>query len=220
MNETLAILDRVNAFYSASFSQLVQYTTALLAFVGLVIPLFLSYLQARQTRKEKDFLERIIQQRLQTERDHLKREIRVELDQAHKEIRDALEEASKGLRADLNNARLTLEAGVLHVQANHSFDSRRYERAYHSAIRAALNQIATQDERNLHTALDVAMDCLAQMDQSHFLDEEIAHDSDALVRSLTAYNTKGGYTASLKNLKGRLAEARNRQTPADPIAAM
>ncbi len=62
MNETLTILGKVNSFYSGAWSQLIIYTSALFALIGIIIPILVQFYQKRVLKLEKESLEQIIKE--------------------------------------------------------------------------------------------------------------------------------------------------------------
>lgn len=56
MDETLIVLEKLNQFYSSSFSQLVNMTIGLLAFVGVIIPVLIGLYQNKQFKQEQSHI--------------------------------------------------------------------------------------------------------------------------------------------------------------------
>jgi hypothetical protein len=60
--DTLQIIDKVNSFYSNSFSQLMTLTIAFLGFAGILLPIVLQLIQSRSFRLEERSLQGFISQ--------------------------------------------------------------------------------------------------------------------------------------------------------------
>src|SRR2546429_5366367 len=99
MSDTLTILEKINTFYSAAWTQLVVYTTILLAIVGGLIPLLINYYQNRKFKIEQETLKREQQNSLA----HLKQEmlssLKADLDAAAVEIEKRLTQLTNKLAA-------------------------------------------------------------------------------------------------------------------------
>ena len=55
--DSLSVVESVNSFYSNAFSQLMTLTIAILAIIGVLMPLILQHIQSRSFRIEQKSLE-------------------------------------------------------------------------------------------------------------------------------------------------------------------
>jgi hypothetical protein len=152
MNDTLAILEKVHLFYTTSFGQLVTYTAALLAFVGVLLPLFIAIQQSRQTRREKEALELALNAQVGALRLELQAEVKDYLTKASESLNKSIEETRKDIESKLEQLEDLSKARIFHLQANQQSQKAQYAGAASDAANAVNLYAKVPDEHNLQRA--------------------------------------------------------------------
>ena len=165
MNETLEILEKVNAFYSASFDQLLIIVFGAIGLVGVLMPLLITYYQSRQFNIEKKSLENYIDSMKSELISSVKKEVTCELEKEkkllNKAIQDNKEELNKSLESNKNilNKQIKMaKGGAFLIQANNLKDKKDFEGAVESCLFAIGDFIEAGDELNLQRAINITTD--------------------------------------------------------------
>jgi len=188
----LEILEKVNSFYSSSFSQLLTVTLGLVAFVGIFVPVLTTYYQNRNIKIEKDNLEAYIDNKIESVKLELLSEVRNEL---LSNLSDFEEKQKSEIEKVL--------AGVFHVQANHQISKGSYKNATNSILQSIDCCIAGKDELNLQRGLKLLINnCLPNITLEEepnlgILEERIS----TLKIDMQPLNENGRYTDILNEIE-------------------
>jgi low affinity Fe/Cu permease len=102
MSDTLTILEKLNGFYSGAMLQLVAYTAALLALVGIIVPVAISVIvslaQRRQFKNEEAALNAKLSEAIRSARSDLEAVIKASL----VTLEAKLDEKLAGMRTDID----------------------------------------------------------------------------------------------------------------------
>jgi len=197
MNETLAILEKVNAFYSNAWSQLIGFAIVIFGLVGIVVPGISQILQNRANKIDKKELQDFIQKKVSESNDLLKKEIEKNQVEQNKII-------SKKLAAT-NGASFHLQGLIL-------IDKALYENAFNSLIIAADRYLIGDDEMNLRRVLEQMIACLSKMKKNGF-EYEFAENKNSFIKlmeSLDKNNDNGKFTDKIATLKASYQQAQSR----------
>ncbi|WP_462172221.1 hypothetical protein [Pseudoalteromonas xiamenensis] len=187
----LEILEKVNSFYSASFSQLLTITLGLVAFIGVFVPVLTTYYQNRNIKIEKENLEEFINNKLESIKLEVTKEIRDEL------LND-LSEFEDKQKSQIEK----VIAGVFYVQANAQLNKGFYKNAADSLFSAIVSSIKGKDELNLLRAfkllIDRAIPNITQKEEPDFvaLEERI----ESIEKELAPLNANGRYSDTIRDL--------------------
>lgn len=207
MNETLEILEKVDAFYSSSFEALVTLTFSILAFAGILIPILIAYIQNRQLKIENTLLSKKLEEEVSKHNAKnealIKKSIQEEKAQIEKEI--------ESIKVELNKRIAGSEAGLFHIQANHELDSYP-ENAILSFCSSATRYMDSEDELNLQRVLNcIIKDCLPKINTDHLEDsQDILTDLDNLLEKLSKNNPNGRYSDIISDIKRELIQSKKR----------
>jgi len=210
MNETLEILEKVNAFYSTSFEQLLVVVFGAIGLVGVIIPLLITYYQSRQFNIEKKSLENYIDSMKLDLMTSVKEEVTTELEKEKKLLNRALEENKEELSKSLESNKAELKkqiniakGGAFLIQANNQHDKNNFEDAIESSLDAIDNFIEAKDENNLQRVLRSLTETLLPKVNKNILisypdsEERIKY----ICKNLSELNDNGRYIDSVKDLK-------------------
>jgi len=221
MNDTLEILEKVNAFYSTSFDQLLIIVFGAIGLVGILIPLLITYYQSRQFNIEKKSLENYIDSMKADLISSAKEEITFELEKEkellNKALKDNKEELNKSLesnKAELYKQIKIIEGAAFLIQANNLKDKNDIDSAIESTIHAIDNFIAGSDEGNLQRVLNTLTEILLPMANKNILrgfpdaDKRIEH----ICKKLSKLNDNGRYGDTIKKIKLELKNTMERDS--------
>ena len=182
---TKAILEMVNSFYSTAWNQLVVFTTVLLAFVGIFIPVVTQLYQNRITKLERKEIQNTLQEEVDKIKDDLHREMQKNLEAERIETRSLISE----MESRLVKENLHTTASLMHVQAYAYEKQGNKLAALESYVRAAMQYIDIKvDQVNLNRVLtNIAVDCLPSLSKRDIdLLPGIEEDMESLIAKLKA----------------------------------
>lgn len=205
MDETLIVLEKLNQFYSSSFSQLVTITTGLLAFVGVVVPILITFYQNRQFRQEQNY----ILKALEESKIELIKHVESEVTQKFELEKKRRDEEITMLRGEFEKASQISRGGVCFVQANNLLKQSSFTGAMNSYIDAIQCFIKAEDELNFQRASKMLIDsCLPKILKDDF---ECREKYDEKIRNIAVQlekiNSNGRYTDLSNRLLNALEKA-------------
>ncbi len=211
-NLSLQILERLNSLYTNAFNQLLIYTIGLVAFVGAVIPLIITYIQNRSFRREQQTITKELQDEAKRIREELKQNLREDLlkdiAESEKRLSDALTKKDIELTKKISNA----DAGVFHVQGTVSRQATHYGLAVQDFTLAAAYYLIGEDELNLQRVLRSVLDMLKKVDKNELALVDKVYDTiNSLIKALSAHNINGRYTDMINSIERELNEAKKRE---------
>lgn len=191
-NVALEIIERVDSFYSASFSQLITLTLGIIAFAGVFVPILTTYYQNRKINIEKKNLEDQIKAHIEQLKEKIAEETKREMLQELARFEAKLEKASAGAIA-----------GVLHVQANLHLGKSQYNSATNSILSGIENCILAEDELNLCRGIKMLIErCLPKLDKKEDPNlENLEVRISRLCDLISGLNANGRYTDMLADLQ-------------------
>ncbi len=217
MPDPIQILERVNSFYSGAFTQLVTYTVALLAFVGVLIPILIEYIHNRTFRIEYEGTRRKLAEDLESLKVQISQDIRSTLKKdLKKEFDGMVEQATSNLKAKVSNA----HGGIFHLQGNSTVATGNYPSACHDFCRAGEFYLESQDQTDAQRVLTaLATSCLANMDKQDF-DQDATLESDikGLIASVRKHNDHGAFSDFIDKVETSLATALKRAKSQSPTS--
>ena len=114
VQDSLKILESVNAFYSQSFGQLINITVAVLAFAGIVLPILITLYQKRLFKLEHQAIQNSLATEMESRLEEGIKEIKAEYEQKEAEFEDKISKMKESLKKDLD----ATKGGICHVHAH------------------------------------------------------------------------------------------------------
>jgi len=204
----MLILERINTFYNTAWSQLVTFTFALLALVGGLIPLLISYYQNKQFKREQDALKKDINTEVVRVKGELIVDLEKKIEDNEKNWLEKLEELQKKYEKQFSIA----EGRAFHVQAGSSVDEKRYRLACEDYVISAKSYIKGEDELNLQRALNAIINtCLPNVTAKELEDNSDLSDGlETLLSALKEADINGRYTDRIKAIRTAMNNARKK----------
>ena len=216
MTDTLAILEKVHTFYSVSFTQLIQYTTALLALVGVLVPSYLAFQQSRQTKREKAKLSAEIEMQTALARKALRDEIKADLVESEKKFSMLVETTNSDMETQFKKMSALVLGRTSHLQANSLYRDAIYAGALFDSCEAGIAYAEAGNEGNLIRVIGIASDSLPHLysdafepDSEYVLEKKIAQFMEALEK----INQSMRYSDDISRLNRLITAAKKRHAP-------
>jgi hypothetical protein len=189
----LEILQHLDTFYNNAWNKLILYTTILLAVVGILIPLLISWLQARSLKlKEENLLELLKAENLKNI-DTLKKELFEEVEEEFKKTKRVISSRLMELRAELKGLHF-------HLQAN-TAQNTPVEKLIDYII-ASNYYIECKDYQNLNTTIGCICDELCKVSKTELKEIEEEHTGiESLVSELAQINENGAFSKQIRDLR-------------------
>lgn len=209
-NTTTTIISNINSMYN----NVIAITFGLLGFVGVALPLFLSFHQKRQLKADHAALTETISNEIDTAKAKLMEKIREDLAE---EI-SAVDQKVTGIKSEMSQAisknEALIDAKIHHLQAVSSVTDKNYIGAYNDCVSSMTNYARAQAETNLPTVMDalltkIILPKLKKKDFETNIDMKINLEKAIVV--IEGINNNGRYDTLIRPLKIALNEAINRE---------
>ncbi len=187
MNETLQILEKINSLYTNTMI----FFGILVAFVGVIIPIFISWYQSRQLKIEKVNLKtELFNELISDIKEYLEKE------------EEKFEEKTKVIEQNFEIRANAIDGGTYHVQGNNHLEEKDFLSALESFLDAATSYIEGEDERNLQTAIRIITDnCFPEINKKDLeAKPEIKTKKEELTEKLKEINEKSRYTDTIAEI--------------------
>jgi hypothetical protein len=208
MENTLKILESVNQFYSQSFSQLIVITVSVLAFAGIIMPIFISMYQKKIFNLDHKLIESNLNSKINKLIKVKSEELNNEIESLHKLYDDKIDK----LEESFNKKMHANMGSILHVQGFSYKSEKAYGNALDSFIKAAVHYIKSDNESNLRRVIDHINLCLAQLNSKDFdIFDNIPNDFDNLIEDLNKYNENDRYRDDIQSMKRNMKAAIKRE---------
>ena len=187
MNDTLQIIDKYNSLYTTTMI----FFGILMAFIGVIIPIFIYWYQNRILKIEKENL-----------KTDLFKELSIDIDSYFKSQEEKFEEKIEEIEEDFKIKTNAIIGGTLHIQGNNNLFRNLYGSALDSYLKASIFYILGEDEYNLQTVnINIIEKCLPKMNKSHFEEmPELETPKNDLIKLLEVNNINGRYTDTIKKI--------------------
>lgn len=201
-NELAELLKNLNDMYSGAFNSLITITLAIVGFIGIIMPIAISFYQNRQLKIDKENLEQSLSELVLEATKELKNEIQSEIQLAQKEQALKTQEELSQIRKKIKRHSSTASGAALHVQGINMAEQEKYIPAIISLQQSALSYTKSKDELNLGRVLEQIIMCYDNANKSI---EQSPHDIqgelEILIKRLKKLNKNGGYEDSITKLK-------------------
>jgi hypothetical protein len=218
-NDVGELLDKVNAFYSNSFSVLVNYTLELVALFGVLVPVIIQFYQNKKLalqrdqllkeqealvqKKEQEFIEIAAKNTASAVKDvELKLQAALEKTKAH--LEETVKDAELKLQSALEKTKAHLEGAVCFQQGKTAAMAGKIPAAVMSYIDGARRFLQGDDElnfRNIIIDLVLVLPQLTKADMAAFKFANIQTLHDHLVALIQSRNTDKRFDSVLASIK-------------------
>lgn len=205
MIDELVILTKLNDLYSGALNQIITYTIGLMAFVGILVPSLISYLQNKQFRRDHESIKLEILAELKERNEVLEKELAERVDKEFNLIK-------VNMLREITEKSAQVSGRVNHNQATMCQKDGFYNHATRAAIWAANDYLIGKHEGNLVKILSHLPSLLSQLDKS-ILEEESDIETmlNAMLEQLEKFNENGRYSNEVENIQKALRAAKKRE---------
>lgn len=210
MQDTLAILESVNSFYSQSFSHLISITLAVLAFSGVVLPVLFGLYQKRLFKLDHKEIEASLSKRMYEILQDSVNSIDEKIAIKEKLLEEKLKLAVSKAQQDIDR----VSGGLSHVQGNKYLSEKNYIFALESFIGASFSYIDSSDDRNLQRVLRLMTeDCFPNLNADHIEHHPAVFRSYIeAVDKLKKYNKNRIYSDQIEDIERAYLKAKKNTT--------
>ncbi|MGA3285206.1 MAG: hypothetical protein ABSD57_12220 [Verrucomicrobiota bacterium] len=202
-NDVSEILEKVNLFYSQSFSTLTAYAFGLLGLVGVLIPLLFSWYQNQKSKLEEKHLLGVMENRFE--------EVAKKAGEAAEK---ATLEAVKNVEEELKKEVARLEGGICMQQEKIFCSGSLFALATISCIRGAESCLYAEHEGTVRAILgdltEFVLPRLTKLQIEEYVVENIPSRIDDLIKKLEAKNEKSRFQDCIIKIKQQFAKAMKR----------
>jgi hypothetical protein len=200
MDNTLIILEKVNSFYSDSFTQLIYLTISILAFSGVILPILVNIYQKKLFSVESDKVHKLI------------------LDDLHKmhekdlkKMQEKYENDFRVLRELIENETSKSKTGIFFVQGSSLINQNQDVPATFSFCHSIDNAIKCHDALNLNRGISRLQNTLTRLNKDHFTnDDKLETVIKSTIQSLNTYNINQQYTDAITAVNREFKASLNR----------
>ncbi|MCW7503568.1 hypothetical protein [Leptospira paudalimensis] len=199
------IIDRVQLFYESAWLKLIVSFSALLGFLGIIVPIAVNWFQKKSFKLDEINFEIRLEKKIETLKQTLISEIQEEIKTLEKTIETTITAKLEIYEKKINSA----TGGLYHLEGNvnNTFPQLALE-SYLSAIKCYLE---SDYEANLYTVLELAegkLDLLFKEDFENNTDLEPF--CLEILESLKKQNDSGKFTRRINFFKDKFTKAKNR----------
>lgn len=206
-------VDKMHAFYTQAFSNLMSITFGIIAFVGVVLPIVVSLIQNRQLKRENDNLRRELKLEIETIASGEIENLEKLLDDKARAIDSRIEEKLMELNKKLSTSTAESRGSIFHLQGNSGVSNGDYGEAtisYAVALSAYLLAKNLGDARVVANLLHST--CLPEIDKETFADSpRIKTFIEAAIKDLKASNQDGRHTDLIEKIERKTVAAEKRE---------
>jgi hypothetical protein len=162
------LIQKVDNFYNNAWVKLIFVITILFTIVGVIIPLFIQWLQKKSLKASEDLLKNEIQNKINIAKDDMLKDFNVEIDEKFKKYEREIQ-----ITRAAANAKLFLAEGKVKLSMNY------YDKALNDFISASLNCIESDNYPTLSDALKhISSDCLPFLSHEEIEDLKTRNNCD------------------------------------------
>jgi hypothetical protein len=164
----LEVVGKVNDLYSSVFNQLLLMLGVVATLVVVVLPIFLSIFQRRESRLQEARLNADFSARIENAKKDLEGKITT-LDEEKKAVEKALKEAEGRIEKKLSKSL----AAAFHIQAFNNEERKDFAEAVKSSLVAAKYYLAADDLDNLDRVINILLASINNLNKSKIEEEEL-----------------------------------------------
>lgn len=152
-NTVTAIINNINSLYSNAIGQLITFTIGILAFVGILLPAIVSFLQSRQLKADHKTLSDKISLETQMTKAALIEELKSTLADELTSFEKKVSEIKDELNMSILKSTARANAKAHHLQATTSMASGDYIGVFKDCVTAITDYAVAEDEANMQIVL-------------------------------------------------------------------
>lgn len=193
--DALGILEKVNSFYDSAWNKLIIYTTILIAIIGIILPLLVTWWQNRSLKIKEESIRKDFLNEFNKQINELKENINKTTEE---NINKKFEDLNKKLESKLD----CVDAGTFHIQGNNFLITKEFKEAIISYLAAGEKYIKGNDYYNLAGINENIENYLNELNKKMISEMELdGYSISNYLKELQRINTNGVFTAVISRLK-------------------
>lgn len=205
------LLTTVNDFYDKAFSRLLITTFGIIAFIGVIIPIAVGWLQLRSLRSEKNSLLNELITELSSERQASERKMKEEVEAQIKLVKKDYEKQFIEMAASIKKSSASATARAHHLQGIATLEANLMDLGITDFSQAARQFFVAGEEDNARRAIAViCQQCLPKINAEQYNDHEIEKACDDLISEVQKHNDNSRYHDDIVLMKKEMRGASSR----------
>jgi hemerythrin-like domain-containing protein len=207
----IELLNTVNKFYDQAFGRLLIITFGIVAFIGVVIPLAVGWLQSRSLRAEKNSLLNELKAELLSERSEAERKVTEEIKSQMDLFKKSYEERFVKIMDTIKESSASSTARAHHLQGNANIEEASEAFGISDFCHAASNFFASGEEDNARRGIQlITQTCLPKLDSILYKENNVEECCNKLIEIIIKHNGNSRYADDILSIKREMQKASTR----------
>lgn len=208
----MELLSAVNDFYDQAFNKLLAITFGIIAFIGVLVPVVVGWVQLRSLKQEKGAILGELRKEIDDERAQIKESIESSVREEMRGVQENLESRIEELSNDLKKSSALAEARSFHLQGLNSVRAKRPQDAVEDFASAATNYINGKSEANAQRCMNLIVEsCLPAANKDQYVEMKMEKHCNSLLKKLEEENQNGRYANYIQKIESQMGKASNRE---------
>jgi len=204
----IELLTTVNDFYDKAFNKLLVSSFGIIAFIGVIIPIAVGWLQTRSLRSEKKSLLNELRSDLSSERDAVEKEIKEEVERQIKVVKDDYEKRFAEVTSSIEKSSASALARAHHLQANSTIDNSAAGFGLRDFCHAAVKFFVAGEEDNARRTLSTVYEhCLPKITSELYKEYDAETFCNDLIGEIKKNNTNNRYADDIVCIRKEMQNA-------------
>ena len=191
----IEILKSVNEFYNSAWDKLIIFTSILVAVVGVIIPILLTWWQNRTLKIREDAIQKELNSTLSNAINNIEEKLT-------KRINDEIDSKIELIKLEMKREVGNVRAGTFHLQGNNNLKEKLYKWALTDFFTAGEGYLDGKDFLNLGRINDLIKDNLGKLSKEEL--EEMESDNSGpsdYIKTLEDSNENDVFTDLIRKIK-------------------
>jgi hypothetical protein len=204
------IINNVNSLYS----NVIFWTFGLLTLIGILLPVFISFLQRKQLKADNEKLSQQILSEMQAAKAALMAELNNDFEKELLHFEKKLTDMKNEMKSNIQKNKDEADGKAHHLQANSMLENKRYTNAFVDCLASTRHYASARLESNMKimigTLLNNVFKYLKKADFEK--DGTLENKFEEVIKSIANLNENGRYDSEIKSLKREMKDAMARVT--------
>jgi hypothetical protein len=205
------LLNTVNQFYDQAFNKLIAITFGLLAFIGVIVPIAVGWLQLRTLRAEKSSLLNELRSDISAEREAIESKINDQVEERMQKFKSEYDSKFEEMAKNIRKSSASAKARAHHLQGKGMLDGKYDDLGMSDFSYAASLYFAAGEESNARRCIVIVIEkCLPDMNSNCFNEHNVDNIGKRLIKTLEENNQNSRYEDDIESLRREMTKASSR----------
>lgn len=207
--DPIEILKSVDEFYNSAWNKLIIFTSILVAVVGVIIPILLTWWQNRTLKIREDAIQKELNSSLTITIKNIEEKLT-------NRINEEFDNKIEKIKSEMNQEVANIRAGTFHLQGNNNLKEKLYKLAIIDFFTAGENYLEGKDLLNLGRINNLIKNNLGKLSKEELeeLESENSEPSD-YINKLEDSNENEVFTDLIRELKMSITKIK--KTPVNNV---